>query len=303
MSQLSDPKKLINRLFKMEIAEKTDSFCQLYEKGTTLDCLPLAQGELVYGVYKEKYYFSELALYVREKENVRRIPWRQITGCSTEHGDGKKVSKLNLLSGQEINVRVGDMAVGWSGRVSQLFHQMIKKYATGTFEFKTLGPPHLQALTCDLSETERAILPEPSSSNNTWRKSIKCSCGEVRFEIRYLGELADHLICDQDEQMQRIEAVCKSCARVIEIFDSYRHGYNAVICYEGEAEPQGRKVDNEYSCNCGSYTFSLAVEADYDTPLEELPAEDRSKYDSSYSWVRCVSSVFRVRNSTQGGRL
>jgi hypothetical protein len=69
-------------------------------------------------------------LLLRRPGGFDRIAWNSIRACSTQHGDGKKVSDLTLVDGTTVTVRVGDMATGWGGRISQLFHQMIERYGS-----------------------------------------------------------------------------------------------------------------------------------------------------------------------------
>jgi hypothetical protein len=120
----------------MEEREGRGEHCQRFPEGTRPDELSLDDGERVFGIYKNKYFFTPISLHIRQSKGIRRVPWNDIIFCSTEHGDGRKTSELTLTDGSSVKVRVGDLAIGWSGRVSQLYHQMIERYGNRA----SLGP-------------------------------------------------------------------------------------------------------------------------------------------------------------------
>jgi hypothetical protein len=128
MALIDDPRAWILRLFEMEERESGSSDCLRFPEGITPAGVPLQGGELVFGVYKNKYYFAPTCLIIKDGSNFERIQWVDVCRCSSNHGDGKKFSELTMLNGREVRVRVGDMARGWSGRISQLYHQMIDCY-------------------------------------------------------------------------------------------------------------------------------------------------------------------------------
>lgn len=133
MALIDDPRAWILRLFEMEEREGRGANCQRFPDGCTPRDVPLDDGEKVFGIYKDKYIFTPQSFAIRSSNGVQRVPWRDIRACSTQHGDGKKRAELTLLDGSTLEVRVGDFATGWSGRISQLFHQMIDKYGGATF--------------------------------------------------------------------------------------------------------------------------------------------------------------------------
>lgn len=128
MALIDDPKACILRFFELEEREGRGSDCVRFPKGIAPANIPITEGELVFGVYKNKYYFAPTCLIVKDETKTVRIDWADVCRCSTRHGDGKKISDLLLFDGREIRVHVGDMATGWSGRLSQLYHQMIERY-------------------------------------------------------------------------------------------------------------------------------------------------------------------------------
>lgn len=128
MALIDDPKAWILRLFEMEEREGRGSDCARFPEGASPAGLPLAEGERVLGIYRNKYHFTPASLIILDGGKVERIPWADVTSCSSQHGEGKTFSDLALTDGRTVRVRVGDMAKGWSGRISQLYHQMIERY-------------------------------------------------------------------------------------------------------------------------------------------------------------------------------
>ncbi len=115
-------------MFEMEDNEGRGDDCQRFPKGHVVKDLPLDPKELVYGIYKEKYYFTPLSVIIKNRNEINKIYWSMVIRCSSQHGEGKVYSELQLSDGTSIKVRVGDLATGWSGRISQLFHQMIERH-------------------------------------------------------------------------------------------------------------------------------------------------------------------------------
>jgi hypothetical protein len=127
MPLIDDPKAWILQLFAMEEREGRGSDCARFSEGVCPDDIPLDEAERVYGIYKKRYYFTPTSLIIAGEGKAQRIPWAEISSCSTRHGEGKTYSELTLSDGRTVRVRVGDMATGWSGRISQLYHQMIER--------------------------------------------------------------------------------------------------------------------------------------------------------------------------------
>jgi len=139
MALIDNPKAWILRLFEMEVREGRGAKCQIFQEGTTLLELPLRPDERIYGIYADKYYFSPQSFIMNTGTKYERIAWANIRNCSSHHGGGHKTAELTLTDGRIVKVRVGDFATGSSGRISQLFHQMIIKWGTRA----TLGPEPL----------------------------------------------------------------------------------------------------------------------------------------------------------------
>jgi hypothetical protein len=172
MALINDPKAWIVLMFQKEEREGRGEHCETFPNGCAPDFLNCADGELVYGIYKSKYYFSPAALHVRESGRIKRIPWAEIQSCTTQHGDGKKTSVLTLRNGTTHDIRVSDLATGWSGRISQLFHQMVERWGCRT----VLG---LQLVTFDqffaTAADEYSLFPNltPHPTLNALRESLE----------------------------------------------------------------------------------------------------------------------------------
>lgn len=139
MALNDDPKEWILRLFEMEENEGRGADCQRLPNGERPTGVPLEPWEKVYGIYKRKYFFTPQSFVTKEARGFQRLRWEEIASCSSRHGEGKKSAELTLTDGSVITVRVGDFGTGWSGRISQLFHQMIEKWGAQA----TLGPQPL----------------------------------------------------------------------------------------------------------------------------------------------------------------
>jgi hypothetical protein len=123
-------------MFEMEGREGRGKYCQVFPAGSRLDGVSLEPGELVYGIYKDKYLFTPKALILRTTCEMQRLPWAQISACSTEHGSGEKLSILTLSSGARVTIELHELVEGWSGRISQLLHGMIQRWGSRA----SLGP-------------------------------------------------------------------------------------------------------------------------------------------------------------------
>ncbi|WP_442482930.1 hypothetical protein [Aeoliella sp. SH292] len=128
MALIDDPVAWILLMFSKEEREGRGAFCQRFPDGDLVQSLPLVEGERIFGIYKESYFFSPVALYIVKTGNCERLPWAAICDCTTRHGDGQKKSVVTLLDGTTHEISVSDLATGWSGCISQLFHQMVERY-------------------------------------------------------------------------------------------------------------------------------------------------------------------------------
>jgi len=128
MALVDNPKAFIARMFQMEANEGRGAYCQVFSEGTTAVPVELQPHEHVYAIYKSKYYFTEDAMYVSGSQSSLRLPWKEISACSSRHGDGSKKSTISTVHGESIVIDMTDLAKGRSGRVSQLVHGMIDRW-------------------------------------------------------------------------------------------------------------------------------------------------------------------------------
>jgi len=130
MALIDDPREWILQLFRREESEGRGADCQRFDGGANLEDLPLTVGELVFGVYKDKYFFTPISLIWSTREGLDSIRWEDVQNCTSRHGGGDTYSTLTLVDGSTKRIRVGDMATGWQGRISQLFHQLIERHGS-----------------------------------------------------------------------------------------------------------------------------------------------------------------------------
>lgn len=204
MALIDDPKAWILRLFEMEEREGRGADCARFPVGTCPAGLPLEDGELVFGVYKGKYFFTPTSLIILNRGSADRIPWAGVRSCSSEHGEGKTFSDLTLADGRTVRVRVGDMAKGWSGRISQLYHQMIERYGQRV----AMGRPLMSAQEFFGNVTDDySIAPnlEPHPSLGSFRDAV-LKLEQTPDGTRVLMDLAD----DEDLVAEAIVIVSAS---------------------------------------------------------------------------------------------
>lgn len=142
MALIDDPRAWILRLFEMEEREGRGASCVRFPDGIRPDNLPLKGDERVFGIFKGKYHFTAESLIIGDDNEAERIPWAEIRSCSSQHGEGKTTSELTLVNGRKVRVKIGDMATGWSGRISQLYHQMIERHGHRASLGRPLMPLH-----------------------------------------------------------------------------------------------------------------------------------------------------------------
>ena len=127
-------------MFRKEEREGRGHLCQQFPDGVTPSQLHLADGERIFGIYRDTYFFSPLAIHVADDDRISRIAWADIASCTSRHGDGNKTSTLTRTDGSTAVIRTSDLATGSSGRVSQLYHQMIETFGHRAYLGPTLKP-------------------------------------------------------------------------------------------------------------------------------------------------------------------
>jgi len=282
---IDNPARWIVQLFDAEVREGRGTECERFAEGVAPPNLPLESGERVYGIYKAKYFFTPRALLICQDSGIQRIEWRSICRCSSRHGEGNKTSVLTLLDGSEVKVTVGEMANGWSGRISQLYHQMIERWGSVDHSCAFAGPPHLARFTHFISSNDQERLAIATDAHN-WLRTLACPCGRNNlFYVRFLGQFsANGLICDQADDRQRCEVECVFCGNRFCLFDVLLHGYDAVVCGDRRNAPLKRACPHSYRCDCGSDTFAGHVLAVYDVNADELADIERALWNDSFGW-------------------
>jgi hypothetical protein len=220
MALIDNPEAWILRLFEMEEREGRGRDCARFPHGESPSDLPLAEGERVYGIYKQKYYFTPIALIIRDKGNIDRIPWSEVCACSTRHGEGKTFSDVTLTDGRVIRVRVGDMATGWCGRISQLFHQMIQRHG----QRPAMGMPMLtlQEFFAKASD-DYSIAPnlEPHPPLKSFLAAL------LQLEQLDDGTRVFMDICDEEDESPVADAVVIVTPRSSESFNRFAESFGA----------------------------------------------------------------------------
>jgi len=220
MALIDDPRAWILRLFEMEEREGRGRDCARFPDGTRPPDFPLEDGERVFGVYKEKYYFTPASLIIRDKSNVERIPWADVRGCSSQHGESKTFSDLTLPDGRIIRVRVGDMATGWSGRISQLFHQMIERYG----QHAAMGRPLMAVQDFFAKATDDySIAPnlEPHPSLDSFRTAL------LPLEQSNDGTRVFMNVCDDADDMPVADSIVIVTPRPRDDFRRFAESFGA----------------------------------------------------------------------------
>jgi hypothetical protein len=157
MALVDDPKAYILRMFEMESREGRGAHCEIFPDGAAPSDMPLESGERVHGFYKRRFAFTPCSFLMMDEGRWRRVPWISISYCSSEHGDGAKRSELRLVDGATVIVPIGEMATGWSGRMSQLFHGMIARWGRSA----AVGP-ELMELETFLGKVQSAYCIAPN---------------------------------------------------------------------------------------------------------------------------------------------
>lgn len=239
MSVIDDPKKWILKLFKMEGGTDAQRFengirslneikgrgalSRLFGKRTAN--IPLEAEERIYGIYKDKYFFTPLSFIQRKGNGFERVRWNEIARCSSSHPLGVSEAVLTLVDGRTVNVKVGDMGNGWVGRISQLFLQLIEHH--GANAAMGISPMTIEDF-FDQALDDYSFLPnlEPHPSLAESRAAIEelSRLPEVK-EIRLVlaengpeGPIADGIVIRGDVDLDQLAHFIKAfgCDGVVE---------------------------------------------------------------------------------------
>ena len=196
MALIDDPRAWILRLFELAEREGHGGDCRRFPDGEWRNGLPLIDDERVYGVYKNKYFFTPQSLLTCGTNEVDRIAWDSICACSSQYGDGKKVCELTLVNGTKREVHIDEM--GNRSRISQLFHQMIERHGNRA----VLGPRlHSIEEFFAIADNDDCLFPnlEPHPGLQTARSLLE--------DLRNRSDVADVLLITDFEEG---EPICDS---------------------------------------------------------------------------------------------
>jgi hypothetical protein len=266
------PKELIVRYLSTQMPGPGED-CEVYPQGQAMpDALqknPLINGERVYGVYRKTFFLTEQNLLTAMPGGGLHV----LEYCQVDH-DFFAFSKYS------------DPGPLWE-LLDTLKRRTQKNY-------KFTGPPHLRQFVRNLTDSMREDF-QFKRYPNAWQAAICCKCTCEAFNIRYLGNLLpEGLLCDIEDSVQRTELICKDCGRTFPLFDASLHGYNVVICDYSPMPRVSKKANREYSCQCGSQYFRVAVMAFYDNSsyaLDDIPARQKNDifgwFNASVICLRC----------------
>lgn len=283
---------IVDTMLKNDWCLNTEVF--VYPDGLDKKELPVPVGEKVVASITDVLYLSKKAVYLRDKAGrYMRLAWSDIDDVvwSLRKVNGQIVQAIGykMTDGRKI---VTPMPFDGVPYYFAEVHETC--FAELTARGKTCrlsGPDRLQAYA--LAADEDAPWAKSVQRDRTvWIRELVCPCGTDKgFALRYLGRvLKDGLVAD-GELRQRVEAECKACGDMLEVFDSFRHGYNAVICGEYREEPPGREARTAYKCRCGKNRFSLGVAADYDNGCQdELAGFRKAKRSEAYGWFTAYAT-------------
>ncbi len=128
MPLADNPRDHIIHMFNMEVRRLKDHNCRIFPDGIRLNKLPLKPNEKIYGVYKERFFFTPLSMIWIINKTVYKFEWKKVISCSTSHGSGLNNSHIKLIDGTKYTFPIRELTIGWSGRIGQLYHAMIEKW-------------------------------------------------------------------------------------------------------------------------------------------------------------------------------
>lgn len=267
MARIDNPAEWILLLFNKEIKAGTQHPCLAFDEGVRPPNLQLEPEERIHGVYREKYFFSPIALYVVEAQRLRRVPWKSIVKCSSYYGCDKKVSRLTLNNGRVETILLSELGVGRVGRINQLYHQMIERH--GSLETNAPVPEHLARFSQTLTDRNA------SSDPLVWRGEIRCVCGSGGgFKFEFTGEIDGRKrIGSTASNPLQSWLACSECGHEIKLFDPSKHGYDASTGESVKFRHDNTADRRQYLCGCGGTEFRIYPAAVFDFDcVADMPA-------------------------------
>ena len=146
-----------------------------------------------------------------------------------------------------------------------------------------------------------AFVREESQRQNVSRVALQCPCGGDGFELRYDGTIQKHLLSGDSLVGEKtglcLSADCPSCGRKVLLFDSMRHGYDAVNERDNRQVVE-RQPGKRYACKrCGGTRFGVEMRFEY-AGLEDV-GEELPK-DECFSWLWVDIACGQCRKKKHG---
>lgn len=253
---------IVDTMRKNDRCLNTEVF--VYPDGLDKEELPVPTGEKIVASITDVLYLSRNAVYLRDKAGkYARLPWSDIDDIvwSLRKVNGQTVQAIGYKTtdGRKI---VTPMPFSFAPLYfSQVHETCFAELTAGGKTCRLPGParfqPYARAAGMDAPWTESV-----RRDRTVWFRELVCPCGTDKgFALLYLGRLLKDCLVADGELRQRVEAECKACGDKLEVFDSFRNGYKAVICGEHKKEPPGRAAKTAYKCGCGKNQFSLGAAA------------------------------------------
>lgn len=280
---------LIDTMVKNDWCLNSDVF--VYPDGLQKDELKIPAGEKVCASISDALYLSIKAVYVRNKTGTyTRLLWAEMDEVAwllrTVNGYPVSAIRYATIDGRK------SVAVMPFSAIPRYFYEVhntcFAELSPGGKKCKLPGP--VRFATYARVAAEAAPWTEKIRRDKTvWFRELACRCNaEKGFSLHYLGQLMENGCITDGELRQRLVATCKACGESLEVFDSFRNGYNAVICGEHKKEPPGREAKTVYKCCCDRNRFSLGVAVVYDA--DDLNGFRKDKRSEAYGWFSAYAT-------------
>ncbi|HEX4794147.1 MAG TPA: hypothetical protein VH370_10160 [Humisphaera sp.] len=276
---------IVDTMLKNDWCLNTEVF--VYPEGVDKKELPIPAHEKVVASITDVLYLSRIAVYVRDKAGkYTRLPWSDIDDIvwSLRKVNGQTVQAIGYKTtdGRKIVTPMPFTFV--PAYFSEVHETCFAELTAGGKICKLPGPARFQAY-ARAPGKDAAWTQSVRRDRTVWFRELACPCAaDQGFALRYLGRLLKNGLVADGKLRQRVVAECKGCANLLEVFDSFRNGYNAVICGEQKKEPPGREATTAYKCRCDKNEFSLGAAAVYDTDSEDLAGFRKDKRSEAYGW-------------------
>lgn len=274
----------------------------VYPDGIQKAELGTPAGEKVCASVTDVLYLSTRAVYLRDKKGeYTRLPWADIDDMvwSLRKVNEQTVQAIGYktIDGRKIVIPMPFAFV--PAFFGDVHDTCLAELTPSGKTCKLPGPVRFKSYACPAAK-DVAWAKNVRRDKTVWFRELACPCGAGKgFALRYLGRLLKGGLVADGELRQCVIAECKACGEALEVFDSFRNGYNAVICGEHKNEPPGREAKSAYKCRCGKNQFSLGVAAVYDADSEDLAGFRMDKQSEAYGWFTLYGTCRLCKAVTQ----